>query len=115
MHEILGKRSVIGQKKEALALLVEASDMEEMACVGGKKVKDGSLGMLVTARRGVAAWLIEEDRPWRKGMDHPTADANIIVRGDSRGEITGDGAVDGNTPLQDEFLTRAAGTKTRGR
>jgi hypothetical protein len=79
VHEFLGKGPVVGHQQKPLALTVETADMEEVAAVGGKKVKDRALCMPIPTGGGVARELVQQEGSWRYRADAPPMDPDIIL------------------------------------
>ncbi len=112
VREALGEVAIIGHHEQSLALLVEASDMEESRVFRWHQVINRAAATLVGAGHNKPSRLVEKEGNRRRGMNAATIDPHIVIFFDLCGEILNPRAIDHYSSRGDELIAGPPGAET---
>ena len=116
MGQALGKIAIVREKDQALALLVEPSDMKEPAKMPGNQVEDRRPASLIRTGTNDSLRLVKNDVDRRHSSGRPaTGNPYIVARADNRCEISNKVAVDRHLSLFNQCLAGSPRPKARRR
>ena len=112
--QLIGKITVVGQKQQALAILIQAPYGIQTNPFLRNKICHTLTTLLITHGSNIAAGLIKHQRNLIAGnrLDHLAVYANKILCTVSLITQLHGTTVEGNSPLLDHCLRRTAGTNT---
>jgi hypothetical protein len=112
MRQSIRQLAVVGEDQEAGAVLVEAADGVDPLGDFGKQVDDPRTAGRVEGGRDITLGFIDGVIDHRLLLDRLAVDCDPSTRGiDPRAEDADDLAVDGDSTLEDQLLTGAAGAE----
>src|SRR4051812_28714377 len=113
MRQALCEISVVGEKKQAFGLCVEASNIEQLRKFRRQQIKNSIARVRIFPGRNESGGLVQDDGEWRRDVNKFAIYLDVVARAGLHAKIGARFTIDCHPARSDQFVTMPARANTR--